>query len=83
MADSLTKGPFPDLHQLFRRDPSLAGGRAIRRPEHPWGHKQHGPAGLAEDVDLAATQSDRCNQTKSGGPQENLGATTHAFTVVN
>ena len=23
------------------RPPSLAGGRAIRRPEHPWGHKQH------------------------------------------
>ena len=27
------------------RTPSLAGGRALRRPEHPWGHKQHGPAG--------------------------------------
>ena len=23
------------------RPPSLAGGRALRRPEHPWGHKQH------------------------------------------
>ena len=23
------------------RTPSLAGGRAIRRPEHPWDHKQH------------------------------------------
>ena len=23
------------------RSPSLAGGRALRRPEHPWGHKQH------------------------------------------
>ena len=23
------------------RTPSLAGGRALRRPEHPWGHKQH------------------------------------------
>ena len=22
------------------RPPSLAGGRALRRPEHPWGHKQ-------------------------------------------
>ena len=22
------------------RSPSLAGGRALRRPEHPWGHKQ-------------------------------------------
>ena len=25
----------------------------------------------------------RRNLTKSGGPQENLGTTTHAFTVVN
>ena len=38
--------------------------------------------------DLAATQSDRHDQTdairqKSGGPQENLGTTTHAFTDVN
>ena len=24
------------------RSPSLAGGRALRRPEHPWGHKQPG-----------------------------------------
>ena len=23
------------------RSPSLAGGRTLRRPEHPWGHKQH------------------------------------------
>ena len=23
------------------RSPSLAGGRALRRPEHPWGRKQH------------------------------------------
>ena len=23
------------------RMPSLAGGRGLRRPEHPWGHKQH------------------------------------------
>ena len=22
------------------RTPSLAGGRALRRPQHPWGHKQ-------------------------------------------
>ena len=25
------------------RTPSLAGGRALRRPEHPWSHKQPGP----------------------------------------
>ena len=23
------------------RPPSLAGGRGLRRPEHPWGHKKH------------------------------------------
>ena len=23
------------------RSPSLAGGRTLRRPEHPWDHKQH------------------------------------------
>ena len=26
------------------RTPSLAGGRALRRPEHPWGHKAARPA---------------------------------------
>ena len=26
------------------RSPSLAGSRALRRPEHPWGHKQPDPA---------------------------------------
>ena len=25
----------------------LAGGRARRRPEHPWGHKQHHQSGQA------------------------------------
>ena len=28
------------------RSPSLAGGRGLRRPEHPWGRKQPGPAGI-------------------------------------
>ena len=65
------------------RPPSLAGGRTLRRLEHPWGHKQPGPKGLAAAGDQAATQSDKRNQTKSGGPQENLGTTTHAFTCVN
>ena len=86
------------------RPPSLAGGRALRRPEHPWGHKQPGPSGgLAAAGDLSGQQEGmlevRCprrstaphrpeirrrrNQTKSGGPQENLGTTTHAFTCVN
>ena len=36
-----------------------------------------GRAGLAAAGDLAASR------TKSGGPQENLGTTTHAFTDVN
>ena len=27
------------------RTPSLAGGRDLRRPEHPWGHKQHQQSG--------------------------------------
>ena len=46
-------------------------------PGRPWGHKQLGPTCLAAAGDLAASR------TKSGGPQENLGATTHAFTCVN
>ena len=29
------------------RSPSLAGGRALRRPEHPWGHKQQHAARTA------------------------------------
>ncbi len=29
------------------RPPSLAGGRALRRPEHPWGHKQQHAARTA------------------------------------
>ena len=63
------------------RSPSLAGGRGLRRPEHPWGHKQPRTqrAGLSVAGDLAAAR----NQIKSGGPQENLGTTTHAFTCVN
>ena len=46
-------------------------------PGRPWGHKQLGPTCLAAAGDLAASR------TKSGGPQENLGTTTHAFTDVN
>ena len=63
------------------RSPSLAGGRGLRRPEHPWGHKQPRTqrAGLSVAGDLAAAR----NQIKSGGPQENVGATTYVFTNVN
>ena len=31
----------------------LAGGRARRRPEHPWGHKQHHQSGQATRQDTA------------------------------
>ena len=56
------------------RTPSLAGGRALRRTEHPWRHKQPGPAPAGDQAAYEA---------KSGGPQENLGTTTHTFTYVN
>ena len=73
------------------RTPSLAGGRGLRRPEHPWGHKQPrtqreslAAAGdLAAAGELAAAGDLAASRTKSGGPQENLGTTTHAFTCVN
>ena len=49
------------------RLPSLAGGQASQRPE----------------ISRWPKIWRRRNLTKSGGPQENLGTTTHAFTVVN
>ena len=58
------------------------GSRAGRRPRaHQAARPQHNARAAAGDQ--AATQSGRHNQTKSGGPQENLGTTTHAFTCVN
>ena len=130
------------------RPPSLADSRALRRPEHPWGHKQRRPIGgrreawpghsqrrpiggrreacgawlrcpwavagpgrasrrraerssrrgrLAGGPPPTGTQSSPAPQStrgcrksdgdairqKSGGPQENLGTTTRAFTDVN
>ena len=40
------------------RTPSLAGGRGLRRPEHPWGHKQPRTQreSLAAVGDLAAAK---------------------------
>ena len=35
------------------RSPSLAGGRALRRPEHPWGHKHRRNTGGAQQELLA------------------------------
>ena len=58
------------------------GSRAGRRPRaHHAARPQHNARAAAGDQ--AATRSDRRIQTKSGGPQENLGTTTHAFTDVN
>ena len=43
------------------RTPSLAGGRGLRRPEHPWGHKQPRTQreSLAAAGDLAAQHPDK------------------------
>ena len=39
------------------RPPSLAGGRGLRRPEHPWGHKQHKQEGSRPRAHRAARTS--------------------------
>ena len=45
------------------RSPSLAGGRGLRRPEHPWGNKQHrntsGATSTAERRSLRTPRSKR------------------------
>ena len=41
------------------------------------------PGDLAAAGELAAAGDLAASRTKSGGPQENLGTTTHAFTDVN
>ena len=65
-------------------------GRASRRgTERSSVAKSRGRAGLAAAGDLAATGNRAtagdlaASRQKSGGPQENLGTTTHAFTDVN
>ena len=46
------------------RPPSLAGGRARRRPEHQRGHKQPGPAGKAR----RSSPSEPCAQAGASHP---------------
>ena len=48
------------------RTPSLAGGRALRRPEHPWGHKQQHAARTASGRAAAH------GRIKQPGPQSQL-----------
>ena len=43
------------------RPPSLAGGRAIRRPEHPWDHKQPSGTGRRHDPRLGRQGTQSCN----------------------
>ena len=54
----------------------LAGGRARRRPEHPWGHKQHKQEGRHPREQPAA----RPNNTPRGA-QNTSGATRHLGTT--
>ena len=39
------------------RSPSLAGGRGLRRPEHPWSHKQPGPVTVSGPPPTGAPRS--------------------------
>ena len=58
------------------RTPSLAGGRALRRPEHPWGHKQHhtgtngeraaGPSGARNTSGATSTTTGKRKPTAPG-----------------
>ena len=45
------------------RTPSLAGGRGLRRPEHPWGHKQH------QQDHKQPTRNTPCRHNKTARPQ--------------
>ena len=45
------------------RMPSLAGGRGLRRPEHPWGHKQH------QQDHKQPTRNTPCRHNKTARPQ--------------
>ena len=65
----------------------LAGGRARRRPEHPWGHKQHKQEGRRTPAHTAAGPSDARNtsgttQRRGAGPQARApSATTQTRTL--
>ncbi len=47
------------------RPPSLAGGRGLRRLEHPWGHKQPGP----QDSTRGARNTRGATDNKAARPQ--------------
>ena len=51
----------------------LAGGRARRRPEHPWGHKQHHQSGQATRQDTARGPKRR----SASGPSHAEVSATH------
>ena len=59
------------------RSPSLAGGRGLRRPEHPWGHKQHQQAGGPPPT---GTPSSPAPQNSTCGARNTRGATSAART---
>ena len=52
------------------RTPSLAGGRALRRPEHPWSHKQPGPvtAGGPPPTGTTSSPAHRTARATPGTP---------------
>ena len=76
----VSQGPEEGLAGLRDDAPSEArsadGERAGRRPR---AHQ----ADRYQQVLLTATRNLAARHAKSGGPQENLGTTTHAFTDVN
>ena len=47
------------------RSPSLAGGRALRRPEHPWGHKQPSNANARQPARAAARSRSQWSTQRS------------------
>ena len=57
------------------RPPSLAGGRALRRPEHPWGHKQRHAARTASGRAAAHRHTQRPGPQSTRGARNTRGAT--------
>ena len=54
------------------RPPSLAGGRVLRRPEHPWGHKQ-GTVGARPPVGPEAARTRRPRRAARAGTGRDSG----------
>ena len=52
------------------RSPSLAGGRALRRPEHPWGHKHPQRACEATHYEAARPHRDQAAHTSGDSCQK-------------